>query len=257
MGIQLDGKVVLVTGGGSGIGQAVAVGAARGSAKVVVVDWDIDSAEKTVALITDAGGEALAIKADVSKAADVEMMVRRAVETYGRIDSAVNNAGMQGLIKETVECSEENWDRITSVNLKGVFLCTRQEIQQMLKQGGGRIVNISSNMGLIGHRGMCAYSASKHGVIGFSKTAALEYAKENILVNVVCPGPTDTGFATTIAREQPEIMEELMKGAEHVLVMGRLAAVDEVAQAILFCCSDDARFMVGSIISVDGGYVAQ
>jgi NAD(P)-dependent dehydrogenase (short-subunit alcohol dehydrogenase family) len=143
------------------------------------------------------------------------------------------------------------------VNLKGTFLCVKQEIQQMLKQGGGRIVNISSNMGLIGHRGMCAYSASKHGIIGLSKTAALEYAKSNILINVVCPGPTDTGFAASIAREQPEVIERLMKTAEHVLVMGRLATADEVARTILFCCSDDAQFMTGSVISVDGGYVAQ
>jgi NAD(P)-dependent dehydrogenase (short-subunit alcohol dehydrogenase family) len=257
MGIQLEGKVLLVTGGGSGIGRAVALGATAGGAKVAVVDWDQNAADETAALIKSSGGEALAIKADVSRAADVEMMVSCTVEAYGRIDSAVNNAGVQGLIKNVVDCSDENWDLITSVNLKGVFLSTREEIRQMLKQGGGRIVNVSSNMGLIGHRGMCAYSASKHGVIGFSKTAALEYAKSNILVNVVCPGPTDTGFATSIAREQPEIMEELMKGAEHVLVMGRLAAVEEVANAILFCCSDDAQFMVGSIISVDGGYVAQ
>ncbi len=257
MGIELNGKVLLITGGGSGIGQATALAGARAGARVVVADWDAEAAAKTVATIEAEGGQGLAVRTDVSKSSDVESLLQQIRAAYGRLDCAVNNAGVQGLIADTAECTEENWDYVININLKGVWLCMKHEILQMLEQGGGRIVNVASNMGLVGHPGMPAYSASKHALIGLTKTAALEYANKNIFVNVVCPGPTATPFADGIVRRQPDMMARLMKGAEYKLVMGRLGLAEEIAPAILWCCSDDSRYMVGSVISVDGGYVAQ
>jgi NAD(P)-dependent dehydrogenase (short-subunit alcohol dehydrogenase family) len=199
------------------------------------------------------GGHGLAVTIDTSVASQVEALIQRTVDAYGRLDCAVNNAGIQGQIASTTDCTEENWDRIVSVNLKGVWLCLKYEIGQMLRQGGGAIVNVASNFGLVGSRGMPAYAASKHGVIGLTKTAALEYARHDVRVNAVCPGPTRTPLLETVLREQPEIVAAI----EAAQPIGRIGRAQEIAEAILWLCSDGASFVTGAALSVDGGYVTQ
>jgi NAD(P)-dependent dehydrogenase (short-subunit alcohol dehydrogenase family) len=195
----------------------------------------------------------LAVTVDTSVASQVEALIQRTVDAYGRLDCAVNNAGIQGQIASTTECTEDNWDRIVSVNLKGVWLCLKYEIGQMLRQGGGAIVNVASNFGLVGSRGMPAYAASKHGVIGLTKTAALEFARHDVRVNAVCPGPTRTPLLETVLREQPEIVAAI----EAAQPIGRIGRAQEIAEAILWLCSDGASFVAGAALSVDGGYVTQ
>jgi NAD(P)-dependent dehydrogenase (short-subunit alcohol dehydrogenase family) len=249
----LKGKVALVTGGGSGIGRASALAFAREGAKVVVADVVVEGGEETVGMIKKAGGEALFVKADVSKAAEVEAMVNKAVETYGRLDCAYNNAGIEGAVAQTVECSEENWDRTLNINLKGVWLCLKYEIPQMLKQGGGAIVNTASVAGLVGFAGLPAYVASKHGVAGLTKTAALEYAKSGIRVNAVCPGAIRTPMTERLFRAQPQMAES----ATAMEPVGRMGTPEEIAEAVAWLCSDAASFVTGHAMAVDGGMVAQ
>lgn len=256
VGVRLDGKVAIVTGGAAGIGEAAALAFARAGAKVVIADNDGKGAETVLAAVRAAGAEGLAVGCDTSRAADVEELVRRTVERFGRLDCAVNNAGIQGTIAPTVECTEENWDRIIAINLKGVWLCLKYEIEAMLRQGSGAIVNVASNFGLVGSRGMPAYSAAKHGVLGLTKTAALEYAKNGIRVNAVCPGPTKTSMIDKILRAQPELAA-VIDGIEAVQPIGRMGTSAEVAEAIVWLCSDAASIVVGGILSADGGYVAQ
>lgn len=254
---QLDARVALVTGGGSGIGRASAVVFAREGAKVVVTDVDEDGGQETVRLIEAAGGTARFVRADVSQAAEVAALVEQTVSTYGRLDYALNNAGIQGDIKQTAECSQENWDRIIATNLTGVWLCMKHEIPHMLNQGGGAIVNTSSNFGLVGSNGMPAYSASKHGVLGLTKTAALEYAKSGIRVNAVCPGPVQTPLVDKVLAAQPELGDQIIKAIEAREPVGRMGQPEEIAEAVVWLCSDAASFVTGTAMSVDGGFVTQ
>jgi NAD(P)-dependent dehydrogenase (short-subunit alcohol dehydrogenase family) len=249
----LSAKVVLVTGAGSGIGQATALTMAREGASVVIADRDEAAGTATLEMITGQGGRGLTIIVDTSQARGVETLVRRAVDCFGRVDCAVNNAAVRGPVVLTAEHTEENWDRIVSTNLKGVWLCMKFEIGQMLRQGGGAIVNIASNFGLVGSPGRSAYSASKHGVIGLTKAAALEYARRNIRVNAVCPGPTRTPFMESMLRERPEVLPAL----EAAQPIRRVAQSSEIAEAVVWLCSERASFVNGASLPVDGGFVAQ
>ena len=250
---RLDGKVALVTGGGSGIGRATCRAMAREGARVVVADVVVEGGEETVTMIKDAGGEATFVKADVSKAAEVEAMVATVIDTYGRIDCAFNNAGIEGPVCSTVEYTEEDFDRVVGIDLTGVWLCMKYEIPHMLKQGGGAIVNTASVAGLVGFQGISAYVASKHGVNGLTKTAALEYAKSGIRVNSVCPGVIETPMVKRAFEKSPG-MEEGVAAVEPV---GRLGQPEEIAEAVVWLCSDAASFVTGVPMAVDGGLVAQ
>ena len=250
---RLDNKIALVTGAGSGIGRATALVFAREGAKVVVADIVVEGGQETVQQIEAAGGEAIFVKADVSQAADVETLIAQTVETYGRIDCAFNNAGIEGGVKPTIDCTEEEFDRTIAVNLTGVWLCMKYEIQQMLSQGGGTIVNTASAAGLVGFPGLPDYVASKHGVVGLTKTAALEYAKSGIRVNAVCPGVIQTPMVERGAQLSPGF-DELAVSMEPV---GRFGQPSEVGEAVVWLCSDAASFVTGIPMQVDGGLVAQ
>ena len=250
----LDGRVALVTGGGSGIGRASSLAYARDGAKVVIVDVNVEGGEETVQSIKEAGGEAILVHADVSKAVEVQQMVDRTVEAYGRLDCAFNNAGVSGRSRGTmVDHSEEEWDRVIGTNLKGVWLCMKAQIPQMLKQGGGAIVNNASVAGLVGIRRTSAYVAAKHGVVGLTKAAALEYAESGIRVNAVCPGYIDTPLVRSVFDQLEGMEEEVI--ARHPL--GRLGEPHEIAEAVVWLSSDAASFVTGHTMTVDGGYVAQ
>lgn len=250
---RVNGKVALVTGGASGIGRATALAFAREGAKVVVADVVVTGGEETVTLIKAAGGEAQFVKADVAKPAEVEALIAQVVAAYGRLDCAFNNAGIEGALTSTLECSEENFDRTIAVNLKGVWLCMKAEIAQMLKQGGGAIVNAASVAGLIGFVGLPAYVASKHGVVGLTKTAALEYAKSGIRINAVCPGVIQTPMLERLFQSGPQAGEAITA----MEPVGRLGKPEEIAEAAVWLCSDAASFVTGLPMAVDGGLIAQ
>jgi NAD(P)-dependent dehydrogenase (short-subunit alcohol dehydrogenase family) len=251
---QLEGRVALVTGGGAGIGRATALTFAREGAKVIVSGRSVASGEETVRMIKAASGDALWVKADVSQATQVEALINTAVDAYGRVDCAFNNAGIEGVLAPTAECTEENWDRTIAVNLKGVWLCLKYEIPQMLKQGNGAIVNNASTLGLGGIPTLPAYVASKHGVVGLTKTAALEYAKMGLRINAVCPGAVRTPlYEERIFKTHPQ-MEDLVTALEPV---GRMGTPEEIAAAVVWLCSDAASFVTGHAMAVDGGWVAQ
>ena len=250
---RVAGKVALVTGGSSGIGRATAQIFAREGAKVVVADVVVAGGEETVQLIKAAGGEAIFVKVDVAQPTDVEAMVKKAVEIYGRLDCAFNNAGIEGALQPTIEYDVTVWDRVFSINLRGLWLCMKAEIRQMLSQGGGAIVNTASAAGLVAVPGMSAYVAAKHGVVGLTKTAALEYAKAGIRVNAVCPGGVDTPMVQRVFRNNPQFAE----AAASAEPVGRLAQPAEIGEAVVWLCSDSASFVTGLPMAVDGGMVAQ
>jgi NAD(P)-dependent dehydrogenase (short-subunit alcohol dehydrogenase family) len=244
-------KVALVTGASFGIGRATAILFAHKGAKVVLVDWQENS--ETLEAITAFGGEATFIKCDVSQLSEVQKMIRKIISVYGRLDFAFNNAGIEGTSASITDCTEENWDKTIGVNLKGIWGCMKYEIPEMLKHGNGAIVNCASIAGLVGYVGLPAYVASKHGVIGLTKTAALENAKLGIRVNAVCPGAIKTPMIDRLTNNKKEV--EAQYAAQEPI--GRLGNPNEVANAVIWLCSEAASFVTGHAMAVDGGWTAQ
>jgi NAD(P)-dependent dehydrogenase (short-subunit alcohol dehydrogenase family) len=251
MGGVLADRVGLVTGAGSGIGQMTALFFAREGAKVSVVDVDAEAGQKTLRQIEDEGGTAVFIKCDVSKAHDVEAMVARSVEAFGQLDCAFNNAGISHGKAKIHELPESDWDRVLNINLKGVWLCMKYELQQMVSQGKGAIVNAASINGLGGWLDLSAYVASKHGVMGLTRNAALEYAETGIRVNAVCPGPILTPLSHYQGND-PEIIKKM-----YPMPMGRRGTMEEVAEAVVWLVSDKSSYITGHPLVLDGGFMAQ
>jgi NAD(P)-dependent dehydrogenase (short-subunit alcohol dehydrogenase family) len=251
---EFKGKVALVTGAASGIGRATALAFAREGARVVVADRDGRGGEETTAAIRKAGGDARFFKVDVAKGNEVAALVAYADDAYGGIDVAFNNAGIEGRVgATTAQLSEEDWDRVIGVNLKGVWLCMKQEIPRMMGRPDASIVNCASIAGLVGFAGAAAYVASKHGIVGLTRAAALELAHSGLRVNAVCPGVIRTPMIARTTGGQPET-EALYAAMEPV---GRIGEPEEVAEAVLWLCSPRASFVTGTAVPVDGGWVAQ
>ena len=248
-----EGKAALVTGAGGGIGRATALAFAREGARVLVSDIDGGGDDETARLVADAGGTAVHFACDVTQPAEVEALVAAATDAFGRLDCAHNNAGIEGVYGRTADCDEENFDRTCAVNLKGVYLCLKAELSRMRDSGqGGAIVNTASVAGVEGAKNLPAYVASKHGVMGLTRTAALEYATRGIRVNAVCPGPIRTRMLEAIMEENPR-MEPAMIAA---VPMRRLGAPEEIAEAVVWLCSDRASYVTGQGLVVDGGFTA-
>lgn len=245
-------KVVIVTGAKGGIGLATAQLFAKEGASVALVDRNEPKQEAQD--LIDAGYQAISIQCDVSDEKAVEAMVEKTVDTFGKLDYAYNNAGIQNAVTDTVDLKEEVYDDVMNVNTKGIWLCMKYELLQLRKQGtGGAIVNCSSMGGLIGVPGRSVYHASKHGVLGLTKSAALEYAPKGIRINAVCPGIVETPMVENMLATESDAMDELMKQVP----IGRLAKAEEVASVVLWLCSSSASYVVGQAISVDGGYTVQ
>jgi NAD(P)-dependent dehydrogenase (short-subunit alcohol dehydrogenase family) len=255
--MDFTGKVALVTGGGNGIGRATCVAFARLGAKVVVVDRDGAGAEATAGIIRQNGGNATAVTADVTKSEDVRSYVKAALAAYGRIDCFFNNAGIEGRLAPTAEYDEALFDAVIGVNVKGVFLGLRHVLPEMIRQGGGAVVNTASVAGLVATPGMSAYVASKHAVIGLTKTAAGEVARQGIRVNAVCPGPVDTRMIHDLEKQiSPDNPAAVGERYQAAIPSGRYTTVDEIASMVLFLCSDLAANTTGGQFVVDGGRTA-
>lgn len=245
-------KVALVTGGSYGIGRAAAVAFAQRGAHVVIADWIADPEGETLRLINEAGADGLFVRCDVSSTEQVQEMTEKTVATFGGIDYAFNNAGIEGITGITHECTEANWDKTMNVNLKGVWLCMKYQIPYMLQRGKGAIVNCASIAGLSGFTGLPAYTASKHGIIGLTKTAALEYAKQGIRVNAVCPGVIHTAMVDRVTGRDKEVEKKYIA----MEPIGRMGLPEEVAETVVWLCSDAASFITGHAMAVDGGFTA-
>ena len=253
MTASLDGKIALVTGAASGIGRATALAFARQGANVVVADVETEGAQATVTQVRRAGGRADVIKCDVSRAAEVEALVAACVELHGRLDCAHNNAGIAEPRVLTADLTEDIWDRVIDINLKGTWLGMKYQIRQMLEQGGGAIVNTASVVGLAAVWHQPSYVASKHGVIGLTRAAALEYAEQHIRVNAVCPAAVRTPALDWYFKHNPPIEQALIESNPSK----RIATVDEVVAAVVWLCSDEASFVTGHALAIDGGVLAQ
>ncbi|NER35283.1 MAG: SDR family oxidoreductase [Oscillatoria sp. SIO1A7] len=252
---QFQGKVALVTGASSGIGKATAISFARAGAKVVLASRGIAEGEKTARDIQEEGGEAIFVRTDVSKSADVETVVHKTLDTYGRLDCAFNNAAIfqkssVGMVSPLTDWSEEDWNYIIDVNLKGMWLCLKYEIPAMIEQGSGAIVNTASVGAIVGVVGSPAYSAAKGGIIALMKAAAIEYAKSGIRINAVSPGSIKTKMLDNVPAD---LLAQIQAG--HPL--GRIGKPEEIAEAVLWLCSDKASFVTGHNLIIDGGYTAQ
>lgn len=249
----MQGKVALVTGGGTGIGRASALAFARAGASVVIANRSREAGEETARLLDKAGGKARFVQTDVTKPQDVERMVGATLDAFGGLHFAFNNAGIEGDIAFTADSTEENWRRVLDVNLLGAWRCMQHEIRHMVASGGGAIVNCSSIAGLVGTRGLAPYVASKHALLGLTKTAALEYAEAHVRVNAVCPGPIDTPMLDRIIGERAEFRTQI----EQTEPVRRIGRPEEVAGAAVWLCSDEASFVTGQALAIDGGWVAQ
>jgi NAD(P)-dependent dehydrogenase (short-subunit alcohol dehydrogenase family) len=250
----LDGKVAIITGAGSGIGRATSLIFAREGAKILLADVQEEGGNETLKLVKEAGASAVFMRVDVAKWSDVEAMVAKAVESYGRLDCAFNNAGIDGRGGRIHECTEENWNRVISINLTGVWLCMKAEVTQMLKQGGGgSIVNTSSIAGITGGAGLPAYIAAKHGVAGLTRAGALEYGKHNIRVNAVCPGPIRTPMLGKLLKRSTEAEAKLSRAEP----LKRLGEPSEIGETVAWLSSDRASYVHGLPMPVDGGFMAQ
>lgn len=245
-------RVALVTGASSGIGRATALAFVREGAKVVVSDVNVAGGEETVRLINEQGGEAIFVRCNVSKSSEVKALIDQTIATYGRLDYACNNAGIGGALAPTADYTEENWNQVIAVNLTGVWLCMKYEIPQMVKQGGGAIVNMASILGQVGFAGAPAYVSAKHGMIGLTKTAALEYATQGVRVTAVCPA-----FIHTPMVDDGISDPQAQAAIAGLHAMKRMGTPEEVAELVIWLCSDKASFVTGSAYLVDGGYVAQ
>ena len=253
---NMQGKAALVTGGSTGIGRATTLLFARNGAKVIVADINVEQGQETVDMVERSGGEATFIKTDVSKDADVQELIKKAVETYSRLDYAYNNAGIlyRGPDASTIGCSEKDWDHLMSTNLKGVWLCMKDVTPQMIKQGARAIVNTSSIAGLVALPDSAAYNASKHGVTGITKAAAIENARKGVRINAVCPAFIKTAMVSKPTGRDDDPLKILL---DNNMPLGRMGEPEEVAEAVVWLCSDAASFITGHALPVDGGWVAR
>ena len=243
----LSGKSALVTGAGMGIGRAIALAFARGGVGVVVADVNTSAGEETVGLIQEAGGQAVFVECNVANKEDVQKMVEPAVSQFGQLDYAINNAGIHTVAPVPfTELDDALWDRLMNVNLKGVFLCMKEELRQMEKQGGGAIVNIASLAGISVDPVDTIYTASKHGVMGLTKAVAFEYVKKGVRINAVCPAPVNTPMLQSAPQEVQQMLSSM-------LPMGRPATPDEIVGAVMYLCSDAATYVTGTGLVIDGG----
>jgi NAD(P)-dependent dehydrogenase (short-subunit alcohol dehydrogenase family) len=250
---EFDGKVALVTGASNGIGRATALAFAEHGAKVVVSDIDDERGEKTAAEIRESGGEAIYVHTDVSSSEEVEQLFETIDDEYDHLHYACNNAGIEGEMGATADCSLEAWEKTIGVNLDGTFYCLKQELERMVPEGEGAIVNMSSVAGFSGFPGLPAYVTSKHGVVGLTKTAALDYAESGVRVNAVCPGVIDTEMVQRTTRNDPEVEQQYIA----MEPVGRMGEPEEIADSVLWLCSEKASFVTGETLAVDGGFLAR